>query len=326
MDFRTIVSLPKDLAHISHSDNTLLMGSCFAEHIGRMLLNAKFHCDVNPFGILYNPQSICTALRQIMDRRVYTEVDLFLFQERYRSYMHHGVFALADAEQTLEQINARIAQAHCQLPQLNYLLLTFGTAWVYTLKESGQVVSNCHKMPASHFERTRLSVDEIVQQYTALLHDLFALNPCFRVMCTVSPIRHTKDGAHGNQLSKATLILAIERLQELFPEQILYFPAYEIVLDELRDYRFYNDDMNHPAPIAIEYIWQRFGEACFSKETQTIISECEKINRDLLHRPFNKESEAYKSFVKQLMIKIEAMARKYPYIDFAEEKKRCCTL
>lgn len=323
MDFRTIVSLPNYLTDISHSDRTLLMGSCFAEHIGQMLLEAKFHCDVNPFGILYNPQSIHSALRQIMEKRVYTESDLFFNQEYYRSYMHHGKFASGDVGHTLDQINSRIAQAHLLLPRLNYLLLTFGTAWVYTLKESGQVVANCHKMPASHFERTRLSVDEIVAHYTALLQDIFVLNPDCKVVFTVSPIRHTKDGAHGNQLSKATLLLAIERLQTLFPHNALYFPSYEIVLDELRDYRFYNDDMAHPAPIAIKYIWQRFSEAFFSKTTQGIIGECEKINRDLTHRPFNKDSEAYRTFVHQLMAKIDTMAQKYPYIDFEGEKERC---
>lgn len=326
MEFRTKVEIPKEVPRISHSDELLLMGSCFSEHIGRMLVDSKFRCDVNPFGILYNPRSMSIALRQIINKKQYTEDDLFFFNERYRSYMHHGLFATNSQEKTLSTINERIENAHLSFPHLKYLLLTFGTSWVFTLRETGEVVSNCHKMPTSTFDRARLSVNEIVEDYTLLIQDILEINPTCKIMFTVSPIRHAKDGAHGNQLSKAVLLLAIERLQGLFPGQIVYFPAYEIVLDELRDYRFYNDDMNHPSPIAVNYIWERFAESFFLPETQTIINECQKIKKDLLHKPFNKDSKAYMAFLKQIVLKISEVEKKYPNLDLEKEKERCHTL
>lgn len=326
MEFRTIVDIPTHAPKISHADKLMLMGSCFAENIGSMLIDAKFRCDVNPFGILYNPHSIRIALRQIMENKQYTAADLFYHNEQYRSYMHHGLFADDDSEKTLNGINHRIHEAHHALPHLNYLLLTFGTSWVYTLKENGQIVSNCHKMPANTFERTRLTVDEIVKDYTELIQDIQKLNSTCKFLFTVSPIRHAKDGAHGNQLSKAILLLAIERLQELFPGHIAYFPSYEIVLDELRDYRFYSEDMNHPSPLALEYIWKRFSESFFSPQTQTIINECQKIKKDLLHRPINKDSESYRAFLKQIVLKINRVEEKYPNLVLEKEKERCHTL
>ena len=326
MEFRTIVTPPNALSPISHQDQMLLMGSCFAEHIGSRLVDAKFRCDVNPFGILYNPHSIHAALRQIMENKPYTAADLFFHNAQYRSYMHHGQFAANSSDEALEGINHRIGRAHHALPHLQYILLTFGTSWVFRLKDTGQIVSNCHKMPASAFERTRMSVDEIVDTYTRLIQDIRALNPSCRFLFTVSPIRHTKDGAHGNQLSKAVLLLAIEALQQRFAECITYFPAYEIVLDELRDYRFYAEDMNHPSPLALEYVWQRFSDAFFRKETQTIINECQKIKKDLEHRPISRNTEAYNAFLKQIVLKINGVEEKYPNLDLEKEKEKCRTL
>lgn len=326
MEFRTIVDIPGNLPKISHSDEMMLMGSCFSEHIGCKLVESKFRCDVNPYGILYNPQSIHMALRQIMDNKQYTEADLFFYNESYRSYMHHGLFAGKELETALHNINSRIERAHRSFSHLSYLLLTFGTAWVFTHKESGEVVSNCHKIPPQTFDRTRLTIDQIVEQYTSLIHDIQEINPLCKFLFTVSPIRHAKDGAHGNQLSKAILHLAIEQLQQRFPDRVIYFPAYEIVLDELRDYRFFNEDMNHPSSIAIEYIWERFSDAFFNPETQTIIKECQKIKKDLLHRPINKDSEAYTAFLKQIVLKINVLEKKYPNLDLEKEKERCHTL
>ena len=326
MEFRTIVDIPTHVPQISHQDKLMLMGSCFAENIGNMLVDAKFRCDVNPFGILYNPHSIRIALRQIMENKQYTEADLFYHDERYRSYMHHGSFAGDDQQMVLNGINHRINEAHNSLPHLNYLLLTFGTSWVFRLKENGQIVSNCHKMPAGIFERTRMTIDEIIEDYTALIQDIRKQNPLCKFLFTVSPIRHAKDGAHGNQLSKAILLLAIEQLQELFPDSVVYFPSYEIVLDELRDYRFYNEDMTHPSPLALEYVWERFSGSFFSGQTQTIIKECQKIKKDLLHRPINKDSKAYRAFLKQIVLKINGVEEKYPNLDLEKEKERCHTL
>jgi hypothetical protein len=314
------------MPNLSHSDEVLLMGSCFSGHLGGMLADAKFRCDVNPFGILYNPRSIQVAIRQIREKKRYTEADLFFHNERYHSYMHHGSFAGHCVEETLDSINKRIEHAHRALPGITYLLLTFGTSWVFYLKETGQVVSNCHKIPANTFEHNRLTVSEIIADYAGLIQEMQKINPRCKFLFTVSPIRHAKDGAHGNQLSKAVLLLAIEGLQEMFPGNVLYFPTYEIVLDELRDYRFYAEDMNHPSSMAIDYVWERFGECFFSPETQAMINECRKIKKDLLHNPVDRNSDSYCAFLKQIMLKISEVERKYPNLDFKKEKERCHTL
>ena len=254
MNFQTSVELPAGMPPVSHADRILLMGSCFAENIGRQLMDAGFQLDLNPFGILYNPLSVSSALREIMGHKEYTSQDLFAYKDLWHSPMHHGSFSAFTPEETLHTINARLHHAHQRLPELNWLMVTLGTAYVYKQKESGQVVANCHQLPENHFLRYRLTVEEIVEDYTALITGMAACNPELKWLFTVSPIRHIRDGMHANQLSKSTLLLAIDRLQQLFPERVFYFPSYEIILDELRDYRFYADDMLHPSPLAIRYL------------------------------------------------------------------------
>ena len=258
MNFQTSVELPAGMPSVSHADHILLMGSCFAENIGRQLMDAGFQLDLNPFGILYNPLSVSSALREIIRNKEYNKQDLFAYKDLWHSPMHHGSFSAFTPEETLHTINSRLHHAYKKLPELNWLMVTMGTAYVYKQKESGQVVANCHQLPESHFLRYRLSVEEIVEDYTALITEMSALNPDLKWLFTVSPIRHIRDGMHANQLSKSTLLLAIDRLQQLFPERVFYFPSYEIILDELRDYRFYADDMLHPSPLAIRYLWERF--------------------------------------------------------------------
>lgn len=301
------------------------MGSCFAESIGRMLVQSKFKCDVNPFGILYNPMSIATALKQIASGKVYKEDDLFYFHGLYHSYMHHGSFSNSESRKCLEHINDRLGKAHSLLSNVDYLFLTFGTAWVYNLKTNDELVSNCHKLPAKEFVRRRLSVQEIVNEYKIRIQEFVRLNPAIKFVFTVSPIRHIKDGLHENQVSKATLLLAIEELQVLFPEQVFYFPSYEILMDELRDYRFYATDMLHPSEVAIQYIGQRFSDTFFSKETKNIINEIESIHRDINHKPFNPGSDAHKRFLEQLVLKIKRLKEKHPNFDIDNELDLCLT-
>ena len=323
MDFRTKVELPASLPPVTHAGQILLLGSCFAENMGRQLAENKFRVDVNPFGILYNPFSVSTALVEILKGKVYQEEDLFAYKECWHSPMHHGSFSAFTPEETLNTINSRLHHAYKKLPELNWLMVTMGTAYVYKQKESGQVVANCHQLPESHFLRYRLSVEEIVEDYTALITEMSALNPDLKWLFTVSPIRHIRDGMHANQLSKSTLLLAIDRLQQLFPERVFYFPSYEIILDELRDYRFYADDMLHPSPLAIRYLWERFSETFFSSETKQVIVAVQDIRRDLAHKPFHPESEAYQRFLGQIVLKIERLIGKYPYLDFQKETELC---
>ena len=323
MDFRTKVELPVDLPSITHAEKLLLMGSCFAENIGKLLTGSKFQVDVNPYGILYNPLSISVALREILCGKEYLKEDLFFYKGLWHSPMHHGAFSGVTPENTLENINTRLRPIHASVQKLDWLILTLGTAYVYCQKEKGHVVANCHKLPESQFVRHLLSVEEVVKEYSSLITEMITHYPKLKVLFTVSPIRHIRDGLHANQLSKSTLLLAIDRLQQLFPGQVFYFPSYEIVLDELRDYRFYADDMLHPSSLAIQYLWQRFSEIFFSNETKQMIISIEEIQKDLAHKPFHPHSEAYQRFLGQIVLKIERLNRKYPYLDFEKEIELC---
>ena len=323
MNLNTPVEIPSGFIPIHHAQRLLIMGSCFAENIGTLLAENKFQVDINPFGILYNPLSISMALREIIRKRLYEESDLFSYREYWHSPMHHGSFSAATPEEVVRNIRVRLEQAHKELKQLDWLMLTFGTAYVYEQKKTGKVVANCHKLPEKDFVRRRLETDEITEDYILLLDELISLNPKIKILFTVSPIRHVRDGMHANQLSKSVLLLAIDRLMQRYPQATFYFPSYEIILDELRDYRFYADDMVHPSSLAVNYLWERFSETFFCPETQALIKECATIRKAIAHKPFHPESEEYKRFLGQIVLKIERLNGKYPYLDFEKETNMC---
>ncbi len=323
IEFRTVVGLPKSLPAITYEGRVLMLGSCFAENIGALLTARKFRLDMNPFGILYNPMSVSEALKTIASGYNYTETDLFFYKENWHSPMHHGSFSASTQEAALHNINTRIISAHQTYPELDWLMLTWGTAYVYEQKKTGKIVGNCHKLPEDQFIRRRLTVEEIVTEYTSLLTGMIMRNDRLKILLTVSPIRHVRDGMPDNQLSKATLLLAIEHLKLLFPDKVFYFPSYEIVIDELRDYRFYADDMLHPSTLAIRYLWERFSETFFSSQTKQLMAEVEEIERDLAHKPFHPESEAYQRFLEQIVLKIERLGTKCPYLEFQKEIELC---
>lgn len=322
MNFRTQVELPKKETEIRHSDRMMLFGSCFTENIGNLLLTNKFRCNVNPFGILYNPLSVVEALWQILSHQTYTEEDLFHAGGSWHSWMHHSSFSAATSSACLTSINQRLAQASAELPQLDWLVITWGTAFAYWLKEKTVVVGNCHKQPDRLFSRRQLSVEEIVTEWDCLLVELRKANPALKVLFTVSPIRHAKDGMHGNQISKSTLLLAIDELCRRW-SNCYYFPSYEIMMDELRDYRFYADDMLHPSPVAISYLWECFNETYFSRETNQVMNEWEEIRKALNHKPFDAQSEIYRKFLTQIVLKINRLKEKFPYFDLQKELEQC---
>lgn len=258
---------------IDYATGIVSLGSCFSDEIGKRLQEGDFHIEQNPFGTLYNPASIASALRHIIyDREIGME-DLVEHEGLWHSWHHHGSFSRATAEECLEVCNSRIHQAHEALKQASLLMITFGSAWIY--EREGQVVANCHKLPQEFFVRRKMSVEDIVSLWRPLLKELYSFHPHLSTLFTVSPIRHIGDGLHGNQLSKSTLLLAIDELvdSELPPAKrkkkgakveepdhpvTVYFPAYEIVVDELRDYRFYEADMVHPSTLAVDVVWDRF--------------------------------------------------------------------
>jgi len=275
--------------------------------------------DLNPFGTLYNPASIAQAVRILLRPERFTAKDLFFSNDIYQSFSHHSRFSSPSQDECLKNINDRLFSSASSIRNCKRMIITFGTAWVYKLKSNNQIVANCHKLPEKMFDRTMLSVESIVEEWKKLLLSLWEQNPELKILFTVSPIRHWKDGAHNNQLSKATLLLAIEQLQTEFKEQTFYFPAYEIMLDELRDYRFYADDMFHPSALAIEYIWQRFIEKMMTNDSQQIIREWSEIQKAINHKPFQPQSEAYKQFILQTMLKMKRLNDKFPYFDIQFE-------
>lgn len=321
--YSTPVELSKALVNIGYSDRLMLVGSCFAENIGSELINGRFQVQVNPFGVLYNPLSVAMGCRRLLHPEPFVADDLYHDGEMFHSFMHHGSFSDITADATLTGMNEALMTSAAFFRDLTCLVVTWGTASVFRLRTNGQVAANCHKLPASFFEREVLSVDRIVETWSDLLEDIWATNPSLSVIFTVSPIRHWKDGAHANQLSKATLLLAQQALITTYPDRIFYFPAYELMMDELRDYRFYAEDLFHPSDVAVGYIWERFCDTYMDATTRTILKEMVGIHKALHHKPFHPSTESHKQFLYQTLLKIKGLQHKYPYLCLKEIENAC---
>ena len=319
MEFLTRIPWQKPLFEFSYEDKITMMGSCFVENIGKIMEENKFTVDINPFGTLYNPSSVANGLRMLLRPEPFTVKDLFQQGGVYHSFSHHSRFSSTSEEECLDRINSRLSSSADFLQKATRLIITWGTASIYRLKSNGTVVANCHKLPERLFQWERLSVDDIVNDWRALLLSLWEQNQEMKILLTVSPIRHWKDGAHENQLSKATLLLAAEALQEAYPERIDYFPSYELLMDELRDYRFYADDMLHPSPLAIDYIWQRFIDHFLSRESTILLKEWGSIRKAIDHKPFQPDSKAYRQFILQTLLKMKRIREKMPSFDLLKE-------
>jgi hypothetical protein len=306
MKFRTELSVPSGDFKISHSDTIAMMGSCFVENISAKMSGAGFNIDANPFGVVYNPLSLSQNLNRLMDGKLYTENEIFRDKDLFHSFSHHSRFSGTNLLETLDKINSRLKYSSAFLRKSRLLVITFGTAFVYRLRATGTVVSNCHKLPAHLFIHERIGMDDIVTEWNYLVENLKRHAPGIKILFTVSPLRYLKDGFHENQLSKATLLLAIEKIIHENPDTY-YFPSYEILMDDLRDYRFYAEDLIHPSLQAIDYIWEKFSEAYFDEGTRKIAREFESIERALNHKPFYPESEEYKRFMKKIEGKRKAM-------------------
>lgn len=264
-----------------------MLGSCFTDNIGGCLLGGGFPACVNPCGTLYNPASIASALLDILYERPYTRDDLFQHEGLWHSWSHHSRFSGPDPDAVVEHINKSQAEASKALSKASALFITFGTSWIFRLTEEGRVVANCHKKPATLFQREMLNTQKVYGLWKKMLRELQARYPALKTVFTVSPIRHLADGAHGNQASKSTLLLAIDQLTQEFKDTSLYFPAYEIMMDDLRDYRFYAADMLHPSPVAIAYIYDKFCESFMTQATVMKALQAEREARRAAHRPLH---------------------------------------
>lgn len=321
MELQTKVNIVESSFKLDYGSKTMLIGSCFVENMGERLKYYKFDADVNPCGIVYNPLSVANVLDCLMSGVKLMEDDLIWNNDSWVSLLHHGSFSAADAAVCLDGINSRLEFSAGQLRQADLLVLTFGTSWAYRYLDKDIIASNCHKIHKEAFQRFRLNVDDIVGEYTELIGRLRRFNPGIRILFTVSPIRHWKDGAHGNQVSKACLLLAIDELVNRF-EFADYFPSYEIVLDELRDYRFYAEDMLHVSDVAAGYVWERFRQAYIAAGTEGMMKRIDKVNKSLAHRPVNVESDNYQALLKHLGAEIEDISRQLPDVCFDVEKEK----
>lgn len=314
MEFRTVVDLPGCPFELSPTSRVLLLGSCFAEGVGRRMADAMPPgcVDVNPFGVLYNPESIRRALDLLLNGSLFFP-DEYLFRGQdglVHSWMHSGAFSRPTLEACAAAIKARYEPAARQLRCADLIVVTFGTSHAYLHKREGYVVSNCHKAAASTFQEQSLTLEEIVDRWDALLDELACEVPTARVLFTVSPYRYLKYGLHGSNLAKATLLLAIDRLC-LGHKNACYFPAYEIIVDELRDYRFYEADMSHPSAQATDYVWERFRQWAFSSRLQAFAMEQEALRRAEAHRTLHPESPESRAFQDKLKKKKDAFRRKW---------------
>ena len=311
--FSTQVNIPHSSVEITYTYRILTLGSCFAENIGTKLQEAYFPTFINPFGVMYNPMSVALGIRHLMSEKQFTVGDLFQSGSLWNSLAHSSAFSATTCDETLQSINSRLLAARHFLNETNILMITLGTAWIFELVDTGEIVSNCHKLPANRFTRRRLSVDEINKELTEVLSLLRSRYPDLQFIFTVSPIRHWKDGAHENTISKSTLHLAVDALEKQF-DFVHYFPAYELVMDELRDYRFYASDMLHPSDVAVDYIWRRFAETWFSSETLNLKKELEQLRSDINHRPLHPETEEYRLFQLNVEEKKNGLIQHYPFL------------
>ena len=302
---------------INHQHNLLLIGSCFTEQIGTKLANHKFSMLDNPNGILFNPISITKSISSYIDNKQYTAADLFYQNECWNSWEHHSRFSNPDAEKCLSDINESQTRAHGFLKKADWLLITLGSAFVYEL-ENNTVVANCHKVPTDKFNKKLLQVDEVITALRNMIEKAIAFNPGLKIIFTISPVRHLRDGFVENNRSKATLIHAVH---QLLRDYVSYFPAYELVIDDLRDYRFFAEDMVHPNYTATNYVWEKFIATCIDEPSQQLMKEIAVIVAAKNHKAFNPSSEQHKKFLQTNLEKVKKLQSQFAYIDFAAEEK-----
>jgi GSCFA family len=326
MDFHLEFSPKQFLQKINHQHKLLLMGSCFTENIGDKLLAHKFSVLQNPNGILFNPVSVKEAIENYIVNKVITENDLFYLNEAYHSWQHHSRFSGVAKETAVKKINISTNAAHQYLKQSDFVIITLGSAWIYELTNKAtnaiikNVAANNHKAPADWFKRRLLSNEEVIAALNSMVLQLQNFNLSLKIVFTISPVRHLREGFVENNRSKAALINAVHLATETF-KNVFYFPAYELVIDDLRDYRFFAEDMVHPNYAATNYVWEKFVATCIDEPSQLLMKEINEINAAINHKPFNPASAAHKKFQEINLNKIKALQHQHQYLDFTKEEQ-----
>lgn len=310
MNFTTKVPIAPHKLSISYASQIVSFGSCFAENIGDKFSYFKFRVTTNPFGIIFNPVAIEMLVSRAVNQQYFTENDIFFHNDLWHCYEVHSELSHPDKEGFISSLNQLLESTHKQITESTHCIITYGTSWVYRLKSTSQIVANCHKVPQKQFDKEILSVTAIENAIQNTIGLIRKVNPDCTFIFTVSPVRHIKDGFIENQRSKAHLITAIHDLQQP------YFPSYEILMDELRDYRFYAEDMLHPNATAIDYIWERFSENYIATDCLPVMQEVSAIQKGLSHRPFNPHTESHQQFVASLNQKIARLQEQFPHMHF----------
>jgi len=312
MQFRTKITIPKSDNPIDYNSKIVSLGSCFAENMAEKLGYFKFQNTCNPFGIIFNPVSIEKIINKAISQELFTEEDILFHNERWHSFDVHSDWSNSNKEELIANLNVILKSTHQKISEATHIIITYGTSWVYRNIESKLIVANCHKVPQKQFSKEILSIETIENSIKNTISLIQKVNPKAKIIFTVSPVRHLKDGFVENQQSKAHLIAAIHQILQ----SAAYFPSYEIMMDELRDYRFYAEDMIHPNQVAIDFIWERFLETTISEESHSIIKEVETIQKGLQHRPFNPNSESHQQFLSKLQDKITKLVSQYSFMKF----------
>ncbi|HEY0047051.1 MAG TPA: GSCFA domain-containing protein [Flavobacterium sp.] len=316
MQFSTKVPIHKASCGISYNSEIFSLGSCFAVNISEKFSYYRFRNVVNPFGILFHPVAISNFLKDVSSKRLFVADDLIFHNETWNCFDAHSEISNSSKDDLLANLNQASKAAYDNIQKASHVIITLGTSWVYKHLASDAIVANCHKVPQKAFQKELLSVETISSSIGEMISIILGLNPQANIIFTISPVRHLKDGFVENQISKANLISALHKTINRQLTTVNYFPSYEIMMDELRDYRFYNADMIHPNQIAIDYIWERFSEAYLSPEALEIAAKVDDIQKALNHRPFNSNSAAHQQFQTNLQSKIENLQEQYPHITF----------
>ncbi len=314
--FTTPIPISKSNFQIDYNSKMVSLGSCFAVNIGEKFDYFKFQNTINPFGILFHPLALNKIILKAIHQQKFTEADVFFHNERWHSFDVHSDLSFSDKVPFLESLNANLELLHNRLLESSHITVTLGTSWVYRKIETDKIVANCHKVPQVAFKKELLSVEEIKKSLKEIIEAVSILNSKAKIIFTISPVRHIKDGFVENQWSKANLITAVHQIKNQKSEIINYFPSYEIMMDELRDYRFYAEDMIHPSQAAIDYIWKRFAETWISEEAIATMQEIDSIQKSLNHRPFNPNSEQHQNFLENLQNRIQMIQSKFSFIHF----------
>ncbi len=319
MKLQTEISLKQEENQIDYSSKILLLGSCFSENIGAKFDYLKFQNLQNPFGIIFNPMSIEKLINRAIENIAFSEEDVFQHNEVWKCFETHSELSSLDKNEFLKNLNSALQNLREALFSSTHIIFTFGTSWVYRNIESSEIVANCHKLPQKNFTKELLSIETISKSIQNIFDKISEVNPKVAIINTVSPVRHIKDGLVENTQSKAHLLSAIHKTihqPSTINQQLNYFPSFEIMMDELRDYRFYAEDMLHPNITAIEIIWQKFSEVWIASETDTLQKEISVIQSGLLHKPFNPESTEHFQFLANLQKKISVLQQQFPHFQF----------